>query len=96
MLQEQYVKANLKAAVGGQTNGLEAERQAFEKQRPKLMQRYPGQYVAIAGGRVLDHDKDDEKLAARMFLKLGDAPFYIARVEKSPTIFELPSPELAG
>ncbi|MCX6927455.1 MAG: hypothetical protein NT154_30255 [Verrucomicrobia bacterium] len=42
----------------------------------------------------MDHDKQDEALAARMFTRFGDAAFYIARLEKSPTVYEVPSPEL--
>ena len=60
------------------------------------MRRYPGEYVALAGGRVVDHDKQDEALAARMFAKFGEATFYIARLEQSPTVYEVPSPELAA
>jgi hypothetical protein len=29
-----------------------------------------------------------------MFERLGDAPFYIAKVEKEPSVYELPSPEV--
>jgi hypothetical protein len=76
--------------------GLQAERRAFEQQRAKLMRRYAGQYVALSRGRVLGHDKDDEVLAARMYAKLGDTPFYIARLEAIPSVYEFPSPELAG
>jgi len=60
------------------------------------MRRYPGEYVALCGGRVVDHDRQDEALAARMFRKFGDAAFYIARLEQNPTVYEVPSPELAG
>ena len=77
-------------------DALAAERRAFQRQRPQLMRRYPGQYVALYGGRVAGHNKDDEALAARMFAKFGDAPFYLARLEDTPSIYELPSPELAG
>ena len=59
---------------------LAAERRAFERQRVQLMRRYAGQFVALSGGRVVDHDKEDETLTARMFRKLGHAPFYIARL----------------
>lgn len=59
------------------------------------MRRYSGEYVAMFGGRVVAHDKDDEALAARMFPKLGDAPFYIGRVEDNSSVCEVPSPELA-
>ena len=75
---------------------LAAERNAFERQRAQLMRRYPGQYVALSGGRVVDHNKDDEALAARMFARFGDAVFYIARLEQNPTVYEVPSPELAA
>jgi hypothetical protein len=44
----------------------------------------------------VDHDKQDEVLAVRMFRKFGDATFYIARLEQSPTVYEVPSPELVS
>ncbi len=72
---------------------LAAEQQAFERQKPQLLRRYPGQFVAIYGGRMVDHDKEAEALAGRLFAKLGDVPFLIARVEKRPTVYDLPSPE---
>jgi hypothetical protein len=81
-------------AVGD--DDLRAERRAFEDQRVQLMRRYAGEYVALSGGRVVGHDEDDEALAARMFGKLGNAPFYIARLEETATVFEVPSPELAA
>jgi len=70
-----------------------ADRRAFAEQRPQLMRRYRDQYVALSEGRVVDHDKSDEALAARMFKKFGNAPFYLARLEDKPSIFEVPSPE---
>jgi hypothetical protein len=69
---------------------------AFRQQRLKLMKRYGGQYVAFYGGRVVGHDKDDEALAARLFKKFGDAAFYIARLQDTPSVCEVPSPELAN
>ena len=50
----------------------------------------------LRGGRVLEHDKDDEALAARMFRKYGDAPFYIAHIADTSSVYEFPSPEVAG
>lgn len=73
-----------------------ADHRAFVRQRIQLRRRYPDQFVALAGGRVVDHDKDDEALAARMFRKFGNAPFYLARLEEKPVICEIPSPELEG
>jgi hypothetical protein len=73
---------------------LVAEEQAFRRQRAKLLRRYEGQYVAFHQGRVVGHGPDDEELARQLFADLGDQPFYIARVEREPTVHELPSPEL--
>ena len=70
------------------------EQRAFERQKAQLLRRYEGQFVALYRGRVVAHDPDDEALAARMFAKLGEVAFWIARVEKRPTAYDLPSPEI--
>lgn len=75
---------------------LAAERRAFLRQRHQLLRRYPGEFVALYGGRVVGRDKDDETLAARMFAELGEVPFFIAHVERTPTVYDLPSPEVEG
>jgi hypothetical protein len=75
---------------------LAAEEHAFRRKLPQLMRRYAGQFVALYRGRIAGHDADDEQLARRMFEKLGDVPFYIGKVDKEPTVYELPSPELIG
>jgi hypothetical protein len=72
---------------------LAQEQRAFQRKRTQLLQRYEGQFVALYHGRLVGYGKDDEELALRMFKKFGDAPFYIAKVEKEPTVYELPSPE---
>jgi len=77
-------------------DALATERRAFERQRRQLLRRYAGQYVALYGGRIVGRDKDCEALAARLFTKLGDVPFFIARVETQPTFYDLPSPEVEG
>ncbi len=45
-------------------------------------------------GRVIAHGPDDEALAQRLFAKLGDKFFYVAKIEREPTVCEVPSPEL--
>jgi hypothetical protein len=59
-----------------------------------LLQRYQGQFVALYQGRIVGHGPNDEDLARKMFEKFGDAPFFIQRVEKEPTVYEVPSPEV--
>jgi len=75
---------------------LATEERAFRQQRSQLMKRFSGQYVGFYKGRFVDHDDSDEILAARLFKKLGDVSFYIARLEDTPTVGEVPSPELAN
>jgi hypothetical protein len=71
-----------------------AEERAYCKKRAALLRRYQGQFVAVYRGRVVGHGPSDEDLARQMFEKFGDAPFLIQRVEKAPTIYEVPSPEV--
>jgi len=75
---------------------LAGEEIAFRQQRPRLMKRLVGQYVAFYRGRLIGHDKDDEVLVLRLFSKLGGVAFYIAPVEETPRVWEVPSPELAS
>ena len=73
---------------------LAREQKAFQQQRQRLLKRYAGEYVALQGGRVVAHDRDDEALAARMFARFGETPFYITHVGATPLVSEIPSPEL--
>src|SRR5260221_7951836 len=75
------------------SNPLALEQQAFERQRSQLLRRFPGQFVAIYGGRGVGHDKDDETLAAPMYSQVGESPFFFAPVEKKPPIYQNPSPQ---
>jgi hypothetical protein len=70
------------------------EARTFQRRRAHLIQRYEGEFVALYRGRVVGHDADDEELARLMYERLGNVPFYIARVERQPTIYDLPSPEV--
>ncbi|MBI2925239.1 MAG: hypothetical protein HYY24_05990 [Verrucomicrobia bacterium] len=71
------------------------EQLTFRQQRQRLSKRSAGEYVALQGGRVVAHDRDDEALAARLFGRVGDAPFFITPVGETPLTVEVPSPELA-
>lgn len=89
--------AGAKPATGRRVppkDSLASEDAAFRRKRARLLKRYEGQFVALCRGRVVGHGEDDEELAQRMFDKLGNAPFYIAKVEKEPTVHDLPSPEV--
>ena len=55
---------------------------------------YEGQFIALYQGRVVGNSNNDEELAGRMFKRLGDVPFYIAKVERETTVYDLPTPEI--
>jgi hypothetical protein len=83
-----------KPRKGRAEQALTAEEQAFRRLRAQLLRRHEGEYVALYQGRVVAHGPDDEELAGRLFADLGDKPFYIVKVEREPTVHELPSPEV--
>ncbi len=74
---------------------LREEEAVFQRKLPQLLRSHRGEYVAVYHGRVVAHGPDDEELARRMFTRLGYVPFLIARVEEEPTVYEIPSPEVA-
>ncbi len=72
------------------TGALATEERAFGRMRSQLLRQFAGQFVPLYQGQVVDHDPDDEELAGRMFARLGDVPFYIAQVDKTPAVYDLP------
>ncbi len=77
-----------------QKDPMEREHEAFVRKLPGLLRRYEGRFVAIYRGRVVGHDDNDEELGRRMYKRYGEVPFYIAKVERTATFHELPSPEV--
>ncbi len=71
----------------------------FEAHKKTLTRRYPGEYVAIVGARVVDHDRQFDPLARRMFARLGVRPIFMPRIpargerDAEPTV-NVPSPRL--
>jgi Family of unknown function (DUF5678) len=77
-------------------SSLAEEERAFRQLMPELLPEYKGQFVALLNGAVVGSGPDDEALAARLYERFGDAPFFIARVSQSPVVYDLPSPEAVG
>lgn len=46
----------------------------------RLLKRYRGQYVAIVEGLVVDHGRDFNAVAARVFARFGNRSIYMPRV----------------
>jgi len=61
---------------------------------PQLLRRYEGKFVALYHGQVVGHGDDDAQLARRLYDKLGDVSFYIAKVRREAPVYDIPSPEI--
>ncbi len=70
--------------------------ETFYQLKNSLLVKHESEYVAILGGKPVDFDVDDEKLAQRLYEKYGDVPFFIAFVANEPVVFDLPAPEIGG
>lgn len=68
----------------------------YEKHRARLLSLYPGEYIAVVDRRVLDHGKDFEALALRVFEKLGARPIFMPRVQDGEARQRVRSPRLRG
>ena len=64
----------------------------FDAHRPALCRKYEGSFVAIVDGRVIDHDRDFDKLARRVFGELGTRAIFMPRVEREPEVRKIRSP----
>ncbi len=63
---------------------IRAETEAFNQQRKKLLAKYPGEYVAIHNGQVIDNDQDLRTLHLRVFDRLGHTPVLLKQVTNEP------------
>ena len=59
------------------------EENAFRSLHPTLMKHYPGQYVAIHNGQLVDHDMDQVALYRRCRQIYADRFVLIAQVQRS-------------
>jgi len=81
--------------LAGAADDLTRSMRWYERNRGKLLRRYRGEYVAIRGGRVIDHDRDFHVLASRVFARLGPVPVFMPKVTAEARVVHLPSPLLA-
>ena len=63
---------------------LAQEEDAFIKMHAVLCQDYMGEYVAVHGSEMVDHDSDLESLTLRMYERFNDQPVWIAPVRQQP------------
>jgi hypothetical protein len=82
---------------GGDDEGAAELRDAmrwYERNRARLLARHAGEYVAIVGRRVLDHDPDFAALAGRVFERLGVRSVFMPYVQAPERRARLRSPRV--
>jgi hypothetical protein len=79
---------------GGEPGGdeLRENMRWYERNRRKLLSRYRGQYIAVLDRAVVDHDRDFEALAARVFARLGARSVLMPRVQEDDARARVRSP----
>lgn len=82
--------------VQDQPGDLEREMAWFRKHRSSLLRRYAGEYVAIIDASIVDHARDFDALAARVFARYGNRNIYMPRVEATERIARIRSPRKAS
>lgn len=76
---------------------LEREAAALERMLPELLATRAGEYVAVRGGRVIDHDADEFALARRVEGEHRSNFVLIRKVSRDvPQEDRLESPEAEG
>ncbi len=60
------------------------EIEAFRNLHPQLIRQYPGEYVAVYQGQVVDHDSDPVALLKRINQKYPDKVVLRRKVERDP------------
>jgi len=79
----------VEAAVQAYLDQLEQEKiheetEAFWAMQVDLATRYPGEYIAVHQGQVVDHDPDIVSLEQRVAEQLGEVAVLIAPVTDTP------------
>jgi hypothetical protein len=64
----------------------------YEKNRSTLLGRYAGEYIAIVDEHVVDHGRDFDALAKRVFTRFGNRNVYLPRVEARERVARIRSP----
>jgi hypothetical protein len=62
------------------------EKEAFTSMLPMLYSRHSGEWVAISGGQIVDHDNDRKAVTRRFFRNRTRGPVYIGFVGPKPGI----------
>lgn len=62
------------------------EREAFLRLHPDLWEKYPGEYAAVCGGKLVDHDADKIALLQRIEQQYPEQFVLVRQVREEPEI----------
>ena len=74
------------------SDDLERDMAWYRKNRAALLRRYHGQYVAIVDGAIVDHGRNFDALATRVFARFGNRNVYMPRVQTGEATVRIRSP----
>jgi len=63
---------------------IQAESRAFDALKADLLAKYPGEYVAVHNGEVIDHNPELRTLHLRVYEKYGRTPVLLKQVLAGP------------
>ena len=63
---------------------MEEEQAAYERQREEIIAQYEGEYVAVHGGKVVDHDLDEIALLRRINANYPNDVVHMRLVTRRP------------
>jgi hypothetical protein len=89
---EAMVRSLAPGDVASEDGPLAADFAWYEAHRQALVRRYEGSYVAIVGGKVIDHDRDFAALAERVFARVGQRPVLMPKVAREAAVVRARSP----
>lgn len=65
---------------------MDVERATFRSMRGMLASRYPGEWVAMSGGQVVEHGADRKAVTRRFFSRAARGPVCIGFVGSTPIL----------
>ncbi|HEY4688144.1 MAG TPA: DUF5678 domain-containing protein [Anaerolineae bacterium] len=72
------------------SSGFEREKAAFQALKPELLKRYPGQFVAIVNGQVVEVGDDKIQVIDRVHERLGQVSMYVQQITDQPHVYYFP------
>jgi hypothetical protein len=82
------------SATQGPTNDLQPDMAWYRNNRAKLLRRYKGEYLAIIDGAVVDHGRDFNDVATRVFARFGNRNIFMPLVQADDEVVRVRSPRV--